>query len=257
MRLFILTSVILCAHASLAQKTDSIGPVVYHWNDLKPIKEDTRVRRQVLEGSTTSLSNFEVHASTLEPGKAPHPPHTHDDQEELMIVKEGTVKITIGGVSKNLGAGSIAFAMPHDEHGIENAGNTQASYYILKYKGRQPNLDRGKQAGGSFMIDWSDLKTNNTGKGYRRDFFNRATSQTAQFEMHTTALNADSISHPPHTHVQEEIILILRGNVEMFIDGNYYKGSAGDIFFLPSMIRHNLKNIGKDQCEYFAFQWRN
>jgi (S)-ureidoglycine aminohydrolase len=240
-----------------AQKTDSLAPKVYYWNKLEAVKEDTRVRRQVLEGSTTSLSYFEVHTSTLEPGKAPHPPHTHDDQEELMIVKEGTVKITINGVSKIMGPGSIAFAMPKEEHGIENAGNTQATYYILKYKGRLPNLDRGKQAGGSFMIDWNDLKTSNTGKGYRRDFFNKATSQVAQFEMHTTALNADSVSHAPHTHVQEEVLIILRGNVTMHIDGKLIPASAGDLVFLPSKIPHALLNTGKEQCEYFAFQWRN
>jgi (S)-ureidoglycine aminohydrolase len=230
---------------------------VYYWNKLEPVKEDTRVRRQVLEGKTFALDNFEIHASTLESGKAPHPPHTHADQEELMIVKEGKVKITIAGQSKILGPGSIAFAMPGDEHRIENAGKTQATYYILKYKGRSPNIERGKQAGGSFMLDWSELKTSNTGKGYRRDFFYRATSQLKQFEMHTTALNADSVSHAPHTHVQEEIVLILRGNVEMFIDGKLYKGAAGDLYFLSANVPHALKNIGKEQCEYFAFQWRD
>jgi (S)-ureidoglycine aminohydrolase len=242
----------------LAQKTDSLFSGVYHWDSLQPIKEDTRIRRQVLEGKTFALSYFEIHTSTLEPGKAPHPPHVHADQEELMIVKEGHVKITIAGMSKVLGPGSIAFAMPGDEHGIENAGNTKATYYILKYKGKLPmDLNRSKKAGGSFMLDWNELKTSNTGKGYRRDFFNRATSQLNQFEMHTTALNADSVSHAPHTHVQEEVILLLRGNVQMFIDGQYDKGSAGDIYFLSSNVPHNLKNIGKEQCEYFAFQWRN
>src|SRR6187549_4217263 len=161
------------AVAAIAQKNDSIISGVYHWNKLEPIKEDTRVRRQVLDGKTFALENFEIHASTLEPGKAPHPPHTHADQEELMIVKEGQVKITIAGKSKILGPGSIAFAMPGDEHGIENAGNTQATYLILKYKGKLPNIERGKQAGGSFMLDWKELTTKNTGKGYRRDFFNR------------------------------------------------------------------------------------
>ena len=242
----------------IAQKDDSLLSKVFYWNKLEAMKEDSRVRRQVLEGKTFALSYFEIHASTLEPGKAPHPPHVHDDYEEMMIVKEGQVKITIAGKSKMLGPGSIAFAMPGDEHGIENAGTTQATYFILKYKGKLPmNLERAKQAGGSFMIDWNELKTSNTGKGYRRNFFNRATSQLNQFEMHTTALNADSISHAPHTHVQEEIILILRGNVEMFIDGNLYKGSAGDLYFISSNVPHNLKNIGKEQCEYFAFQWRN
>ncbi len=257
--------VLLSPSILLAQKNiqgtpggDSLRSNVYHWNKLEPKKEESGVKRQIFEGKTFALNYFEIHASTLETGKAPHPPHTHADQEELMIVKEGQVRVTINNISKILGPGSIAFAVPGDEHGIENAGNTQATYYILKYKGRLPmDLERAKQAGGSFMLDWNELKTNNTGKGYRRDFFNRATSQLAQFEMHTTALNADSVSHAPHTHVQEEIILILRGNVEMFIAGNHYKASAGDVIFLSSGVLHALKNTGKEQCEYFAFQWRN
>jgi uncharacterized cupin superfamily protein len=237
---------------------DSLLSNVYYWNKLEAKKEDTRLRRQVLEGKTFALSYFEIHASTLEPGKAPHLPHVHTDQEELMIVKEGQVRITIGGLSKILGPGSIAFAMPGDEHGIENAGNTEATYYILKYKSKLPmDLERAKQSGGSFMLDLNDLKTKNTGKGYRRDFFNRATSQLTQFEMHTTALNADSVSHAPHTHIQEEMILITRGDIEMNIAGVLYKASAGDVIFLSSGVVHNLKNTGKEQCEYFAFQWRN
>lgn len=249
---------ILHTASLLAQQSDSLLSNVYYWDKLETKKEDTRVRRQLLEGKTFALDYFEIHTSTLEPGKAPHPPHVHDDYEELMIVKEGEVKITIAGKSKILGPGSIAFAMPGDEHGIENAGNTQATYFILKYKGKLPmNLERAKQSGGSLMLDWSELKTRETGKGYRRDFFNRSTSQLNQFEMHTTALNADSVSHAPHTHVQEEVIIILRGNVEMFIDGKLYKGAAGDMYFLSSNVSHALKNIGKEQCEYFAFQWRN
>ena len=258
MRVTLIILINLIVYPLQAQKTDSLVSGVYHWNSLEPIKEDTRIRRQVLEGKTLALSYFEIHTSTLDPGKAPHPPHVHDDQEELIIVKEGQVKITIAGKSKVLGPGSIAFAMPGDEHGIDNAGNTQTTYYILKYKGKLPmNNERARQAGGSFMLDWNDLKTSNTGKGYRRDFFNRATSQLNQFEMHTTALNADSVSHAPHVHVQEEIILVLRGDVEMFIDGKYYKGSPGDLYFISSNVPHNLKNVGKEQCEYFAFQWRN
>ena len=242
----------------MAQQTDSLSPRVYNWDGLTAKKEENRIIRQVLEGSTTSLSHFEVQSTTLEPGKAPHPPHVHEDMEELIIVKDGQVKITIEGTSKIMGPGSIAFAMPGDEHGIENISNTQATYYILKYKSKRPmNLERAKQNGGSFMLDWNELKTSNTGKGYRRNFFNRATSQLNQFEMHTTALHADSVSHAPHTHVQEEIVLILRGNIEMYIDGKHYKGSAGDLYFLSSNVPHALKNTGKEQCEYFAFQWRN
>lgn len=243
---------------SKAQKIDSLTAGVYKWSELNPVKEDTRIRREILEGSTTSLSYFEVHASTLEPGKAPHPPHTHTDQEELIIVKEGQVKITIKGESKILGPGSIAYAMPGDEHGIENAGTSAATYYIFKYKSKLPlNMERAKQNGGSFMINRNDLAQSKTDKGSRRDFFNKATSQLEKFEMHTTALNPGLDSHAPHTHKEEEIILLIKGNVTMHIGDKFYPAAAGDIVFLPSGVSHALKNTGNDQCEYFAFQWRN
>lgn len=242
----------------MAQKADSLPSRVYNRNTLTVKKEDTREVRPVLEGNTTALSHFEVHITTLEPGKAPHPPHIHEDVEELIIVKEGQVKITINEASKILSAGSIAFAMPGDVHGIENTGNTQATYYILKYKSKLPmNIERAKQHGGSFLLDWNDLVFKKTEKGGRRDFFNRPTSQLEKFEMHTTALNPGLDSHAPHTHKEEEIVLLLKGNVEMYIAGELYKAAPGDLIFLSSGVSHALKNTGNEPCEYFAFQWRN
>lgn len=241
----------------LAQTLDSLPPVAYAWDQLEAMKDSSRVRRQILLGSTTSLAKLEVHASTVAAGKAPHPAHVHESEEELVIVKEGQLRVKIADKEQVLGPGGIAFAMPGDWHGMENAGKTEVSYYVLKYTGKLPDHSRGTKAGGSFMIDWNQLAVKNTGKGYRRDFFNRPTSQLAQFEMHTTALNADSASHAPHTHVQEEIILIVRGQVTMYIDGKLVPASPGDLIFLPSGIPHALMNTGKEQCEYFAFQWRN
>lgn len=258
MKSFLLIVAVICSSSLPGQKTDSLPPHVYNWDNLKAVKEDTRVRREIMEGSTTSLTHFEAHTSTLEPGKAPHPPHTHADEEELLIVKEGQVKITINGVSKVMGPGSIAYAIPGEEHGIENAGTTQATYYVFKYKSNLPmNLERAKQNGGSFMINWDTVKVAKTEKGQRREFFNKPTSQLVKFEMHTTALNPGLDSHPPHTHKEEEIILILKGNVTMHIGDNFYKARPGDVIFLSSGVSHALMNTGNEQCEYFAFQWRN
>lgn len=238
------------------QSTDSLPAAVYHWSDLKLQQEGDDLKRSLFKGSTTTLNMLEVSAYMLPPAKKAVY-FKHDDLEELMIVKDGNFSISINGKSQTMGPGSIAFVLPGDEHAIVNAGSTDANYYILKYKGKTPDHERGKKAGGSFMLDWTQLKTIATGKGYRRDFFNRATTQLAQFEMHTTALDKDSSSHAPHTHVQEEIILVLRGDVTMYIDGRLYPASAGDLVFLPSRIPHALMNTGKQQCEYFAFQWRN
>lgn len=254
----ILLSLILSTSSLFAQRTDSLAPRVYELNKIEPIKEENRIRKQVLEGSTTSLSNFKVHASTIPPGKSAHPPHVHDDLEELIIVTEGQVKITINNESKIVGAGSVGFAMPGDAHGFENAGAVPATYYILTYKSKLPmNLDRARKNGGSFIWDWDDLPMAKTEKGGRREFFNRPTSQLLKFEMHTTALNPGLDSHAQHTHKEEEIILLLRGNVTMHIGNDFYKVAPGDVVFLPAQIPHALKNTGSEQCEYFAFQWRN
>ena len=230
---------------------------VYNWKDLKVEKLETNERRQVLEGSTTDLESLEIHTSTLEPGKAPHPPHTHDDVEELVIVKEGKLKVTIKDQTKILGPGSVAFAIPGEEHGFENGGDTKTTYYILKFKSKSPlNGERGKNAGGSFMIDWNDVAMVVSERGGRRQIFDSATTMFGRFEMHVTTLNKGLVSHAPHTHRAEEIILLISGDAEMQIGNTQNKAYPGAVVFLGSQVAHALKNTSNGPCEYFAFQWQ-
>src|SRR5688572_33475932 len=111
MKLFITSLAIFICFTATAQ-TDSVKSTVYSWKNLKPVKEETRERRQVLEGYTTHLQNLEIHTTTLEPGQSPHSPHVHADAEELIIVKEGKLSVTIKGETKVLEKGSVAMAMP-------------------------------------------------------------------------------------------------------------------------------------------------
>jgi (S)-ureidoglycine aminohydrolase len=237
------------------QKTDTLLSGPYYFKNLKQEQSENHVVRQVLKGKTLALKDFEVKAYALLPGKVLRTPHEHQGTDLLVIIKEGELVARINGKDRRLGPGSIAFVMSGEVYAFTNSTTKPATYYLLEYSGRGP-LQTGK-ADSSFALDWNNLKTNNTAKGYRRDFFNRATSQVKQFEMHTTALNAGEVSHAPHTHIQEEIILVLRGHVEMQIGDNFHEGDTGDLFFLSSNTPHALKNIGNEQCEYFAFQWRN
>jgi (S)-ureidoglycine aminohydrolase len=241
---------------NLNAQEQPVNSDAYRFNDLKVEKEATRERRQVLEGSTRDLEILEIHTTTLEPGKSPHPPHTHDDVEEMIIIKEGKLRVTIKDKSKILGPGSVALAIPGEEHGFENGGDTRTTYYVVKYKSKTPmDLERGKKAGGSFMIDWHDIAAKEHEKGSRRNFFDHPTSMTNRFEMHVTQLKTGLSSHPPHTHRAEEIILVIEGDVSMQIGDRQEKASVGDLVFLGSEVPHNLTNIGSGSCTYFAFQW--
>jgi len=256
MKIVILTTLAFFCLVQLFAQTDTLSAKVYSWNSLDIKKDSSRDRAQILDGGTYDLANLEIHASTLDPGKAPHPPHSHADAEELIIIKEGMLKVTINGKTRTMGAGSVAMAMPGDQHGFENGGNTKTTYYVIKFKAKAPqDVPRAQQAGGSFLIDWNDLKAEKTDKGERRQVFDKATSQFPRFEMHVTALNAGEVSHAPHQHIAEEIILLRKGNVQMQVGNNFYRFIAGDLVFLNTGVLHALKNTGDTQCEYFAFQF--
>jgi quercetin dioxygenase-like cupin family protein len=234
-----------------------VPSAVYSWDNLEVKKQETRESRQILEGITTHLEYFEMHATTLNAGKMPHSKHTHDIDDELILVREGKLRITTEKTSKVIGPGGIAFILPGEEHGLENAGESEAIYYIVKYRSKTPmDIQRSVAAGGSMIIDRSELTFKAHEKGGRWNYFDRPTAACSDFEMHATKLNARINSHAPHTHVQEEILLMLYGDAIMHIDGKEYKTSAGDVIFMDSMVPHGITNAGDSPCEYFAFQWK-
>jgi (S)-ureidoglycine aminohydrolase len=242
---------------SAAAQIDSLESNVYRWNNLQVEKSGTRERRQILKGNTTDLEYLDIHATTVAPKESPHASHSHNDSEELIIVKDGSLKVTINDEGQVLGPGSIAIAMPGDQHGLENAGDTSVTYYVFRYRSKSPvNIERGNKAGGSFMVNWNDVSVQKTEIGGRRQHFDRATAMFERFEMHVTTLNEGLATHQPHTHRAEEFVLIIKGEVEMQIGETFQKASAGDLIFLASEIPHALRNIGSERTEYFAFQWQ-
>lgn len=229
---------------------------VYSFSKAKVEKTGSGEKRQLIDGETTHLENFEIHATTLDPGKAPHDSQVHTDSEEIVFVKSGQLEFTFNKDKKVMGPGSVALIMPNDEHGIANTGNSQATYYIIKYKSKMPmDLERGKISGGSMLLDWENIQFQPHDRGGVRKFFDRKSAMSDRIEMHATTLNPGIKSHEPHTHAPAEIVIMMDGTTEMEIDGKIYPGEVGDIYFLGSNIPHAIRNTGNDPCMYLAFQW--
>ncbi|MFT3945423.1 MAG: cupin domain-containing protein [Agriterribacter sp.] len=251
--ILLLLSTTVKAHA----QKDSVPSKVYYVNELPVLNDSGRYRIQIIDGYTPYLSNLEVHITILEPGKAAHPPHKHDNTEELIIVKEGKLKVTIAGKTKILVPGGVALSMPGDLHEAVNAGNEKTSYYLLKYTKRgTAAIATNTKAIPSLMVNWDEAKAQTTDRGFRRDLFIQPTVLFEKFDMHATTLKKGNASHAPHTHRQEEIIIIRKGNIEMQIGNTFRKAGPGDLIFLNSGIPHALKNLSDGECEYFAFQWQ-
>ncbi len=237
-------------------KNELVESKVYSFSKAEIVKTDSGEKRQFIDGETTHLSNFEIHTTMLEPGKAPHGSQIHTDTEEIVFVKDGEIEVTLNNEKKVLGAGSVVLIMPGDEHGIENISKSQATYYIIKYKSKMAmDTERGKTSGGSMMLDWNTIKFQPHDRGGVRKFFDRKSAMSERIEMHATTLNPGIKSHEPHTHKPAEILIMVDGTTEEEIDGKIYKGEVGDIYFLGSNSSHAIRNTGKKPCTYLAFQW--
>ncbi len=176
-------------------------------------------------------------------------------QEELIIIREGTLQVTLGNKRKTVGPGSIIHVMPGDSRGLISVGG-RAFIYLLRFTSASPDIERGENNGGSFVIDWNEVEKKKTEKGWRRQFYNRPTAMVGKFEMHVTTLNAGISSHAPHTHPEEEIVILLKGKASMEIDGKKSDVLPGGLIYLESGVSHAITNTGKEECEYFAFQWK-
>jgi len=251
----------LCSASALMAQTP-IKSDVYTWKDSPMEKNKTGSKRSIVNGTATHFQYMDISATTLEKDKA-EDKVSHADFEEMIIVKDGSLKITINGESKTVGRGSVAIIMPGDEHSFANAADGETTYYVFRYKSKSPvDLERGRKSGGSVVMDWNDVqfKSRDDGTGGTRSFFTRATAMGRRLELHSTLLEPSQTSHTPHHHRAEELVVVLHANVEMYLGpeekgGRTKKATDGDIIYLVSNEYHAISNIGGESALYIAFQF--
>ena len=164
---------------------------VFHWNDLPVKKDKQRESRKIFEGTTPEFEYFEIHATTQYKGATPRPPHTQDSIEEVIIIKEGTLKCTIGNLTSTLSAGSVLLIPPYEEQIFENTGNSPVTYYVFMFRARKGiNIERSKKAGGTLLLNYDSLTYTEANNKGTRKYFDRPTAMCENYEMHITYLKA-------------------------------------------------------------------
>jgi quercetin dioxygenase-like cupin family protein len=134
---FLIATVSILATITVVALAQTAAKPVMHsrvlqWSDLKAVETKTGERREVFDAPTATLGRFECHITTLNPGEAPHAAHQHPE-EELMILKEGTVEEVQNGVTNRVDTGGIIFCASNEMHGMRNIGSTRATYYVFKF----------------------------------------------------------------------------------------------------------------------------
>lgn len=88
-----------------------------------------------MAGDTPASSKFVTGRLVLDPGKTPHPPHTHPE-EEIMVIEQGNGEISVDGKITKVGPGSVMYTTPGVSHGIVNTGDTPIIFTFVKWAPR-------------------------------------------------------------------------------------------------------------------------
>ncbi|WP_068772470.1 alpha/beta hydrolase fold domain-containing protein [Termitidicoccus mucosus] len=130
------------ANGWLAEPAPLVKSGVYAWDALEVQKTKTGQRRALFDGPTPVLQMLESHVTTLAPGAVMHAPpgHRHPD-DELLLVKEGSLEIVIDGKMQTAAAGSLIYFASGTEHAMRNpSGDTPATYHVIRILPRHVRL---------------------------------------------------------------------------------------------------------------------
>ncbi len=94
-----------------------------------------------LQGETPGSSSLVAGRFVVDPGKSPHPPHVHDD-EEVLIVESGHGEIICEGKTTKVGPGSLMYSIPKVAHGLNNTGQEPLTFYFVKWTSRESSQSR-------------------------------------------------------------------------------------------------------------------
>jgi quercetin dioxygenase-like cupin family protein len=233
-----------------------IGSRVFKWEDLKVRTTPNGERRDVANNPTPTLAVFECHITTLNPGRASHEPHRHP-QEELILVKEGTLEVHINGRTQIAGPGSVFFYASNDAHAVRNVGDARATYWVINLATpvtHAPDEHNRSPTRPSAVFDWARLPAQPTKSGERRDVLKGSTVTMTSLSCHATTVNPGDASHGAHRHADDEIVIVKEGTLEATINGQSQRAGAGSVIFFASNDLHGMRNAGDSRLTYYVIR---
>jgi len=129
-----LAATAFAAESLAAESTATVmGSRVVDWNSIPARPTPYGSVRSFFSSPTATLENLELHVTTLNPGQQPHLPHKHPN-EEMVILRQGTVEALSNGEWKRVGPGSVIFNASNQLHGLKNVGAEPAIYHVINWK---------------------------------------------------------------------------------------------------------------------------
>jgi len=89
-----------------------------------------------------------------------------------------------------------------------------------------------------------------------RRFFFGANRSGFKLEVHETILGPGTQTHAPHKHEHEEMVIVVEGTVESYLEGKTELAEAGSVIYFASNQMHSARNAGSGACRYYVVELR-
>jgi uncharacterized cupin superfamily protein len=211
---------------------------------------------------TASLSSMSCHYSVLAPGRTPHPPHIHTE-EELLVILDGDAEVALASDPSDqtprispLTVGQFAYYPSPQHHTIRNVSERNVTYLMFKWSNRerQPERHYPDETDGLFPCRMFDVRPEMEVE-HECDFapvviFEGKTMWLKKLHAHLTRLRPGG-GYEPHADPYDVAIVLLQGEIE--IDGRRLKDRAVAYFGAGEV--HGMHNPGVTTATYLVFEY--
>lgn len=104
----------------------------------------------------------------------------------------------------------------------------------------------------SAALRYEDFKVRDNGKTKSRAVMDGETHSGFPLEIHITELAAGESPHPPHHHLNEEVMFIQYGQLDVTVNGKTTRLTPGSAFYVASNEEHGSHNPGPEKTQYFV-----
>jgi len=211
----------------------------------------------IFDDPTPTLEKLEVHVTRLRPGMASHTPH-HHPWEEMLLIKEGQVEVSINGKKVGAGPGALIFLASNDAHNLTNVGGSLATYYVINFCTEAVHTVRDQPAAewappgmlASSVVDCDQLPETPMKIGFHRSVVDSPTLTFPRFESHITTLMPGNGTAPRNRVPDDELFVVKSGTVEVTLNGATRRLGAGSLFYVAPNDERTMVNVGRDPCSY-------
>jgi quercetin dioxygenase-like cupin family protein len=107
----------------------------FKYDELPVTTNGQNRQRRMFTAKTHTGFKIESHQSDIAPGEVNHPPHQHL-REEMMLIREGLMELTIAGKPYRLGPGDVGVIGSNELHNAKKRGLWPRDVYFIVNIGR-------------------------------------------------------------------------------------------------------------------------